>query len=67
MTTALAFATQLLASLPQLIAAGVEVTGLIERGKAKLQAFQDEDRDPTPGEWEELNTAIEQKRSELHR
>lgn len=63
---ALAFATQLLAALPQLISAGVEVTGLIDRGRAKLQAFQDEGRDPSPGEWEELNTAIEQKRQELH-
>ena len=64
--TALAFAVQLLSSLPGLIAAGVEVVGLIEKGNEKLKQFAAEKRDPTAAEWEELNAEIAAKRRELH-
>lgn len=65
--TALSFATQLLASLPGLIAGGVEIAALIEKGNAKLKQFDDEKRDPTDAEWEEMNAEIDAKRKELHR
>ena len=64
---ALAFATQLLGSLPGLIAAGVQVMDLINNGNAKLKIFDAEKRDPTPAEWDELNASIEAKRKELHK
>lgn len=66
MGTALAFAMQLLSSLPSLIEAGVAVGDLISNGNAKLKAFDDEKRDPTDAEWDELNATIAAKRKELH-
>ena len=64
--SALLFATTLLAELPALIAAGVEVVGLIEKGNAQLKQFADEKRNPTDAEWEALNESIASKRKELH-
>jgi hypothetical protein len=64
---ALAMALQLLNALPTLIAAGIEVKGLIEEETAKLQTMADEGRDPTPAEWDALNTRIEGLRAELHK
>ncbi len=64
---ALAFATQLLSSLPSLIEAGVAVVDLVKNGSAKLKVFADEKRDPTDAEWAELNASIEAKRAELHK
>lgn len=63
---ALLFATQLLQSLPGLIAAGVEVVDLIQKGNAKLKELQAEGRDPTPEEWDDLNDSIDEKRRRLH-
>ena len=63
---ALAFAMQLLTSLPGLIAGGVQVVGLIEQGNAKLKQFADEKRDPTPAEWDTLNASIDEHRKQLH-
>lgn len=63
---ALSFATTLLASLPQLLAGGVEVLGLIQSGTERLKAFAAEKRDPTQEEWDALNASIEAKRKELH-
>lgn len=63
----LAFATQLLGALPALIQAGVAVSDLIDAGKDKLQQFQDERRDPTAAEWDELNASIAAKRELLHK
>lgn len=63
---ALAFATELLASLPSLIAAGIQVTSLIEHGNSKLKQFEDEGRDPSDADWEELNARISTLRGELH-
>lgn len=63
---ALTFAMELLGSLPGLIAGGIEVVGLIERGNASLKTFAEEKRDPTPAEWDELNAEIAAKRKELH-
>lgn len=66
MGTALAFAMQLLESLPALIDAGVKVKDLLANGNAKLQIFAAEGRDPTPEEWDDLNASIDAKRKELH-
>lgn len=66
MGSALAFATKLLSTLPGLIAGGVEVVSLINKGNEKLKAFEDQKRDPTDAEWEELNSDIEEKRKQLH-
>lgn len=63
---ALAFAVELLSSLPGLISAGVQVVDLIQNGQAKLKLFDAEKRDPTPAEWDELNASIAAKRKELH-
>jgi hypothetical protein len=64
--SALAYALQLLASLPQLIQAGVDVMDTINAAKEKLQTMSDEGRDPTPAEWDELNERIRGLRSQLH-
>lgn len=64
--SALLFATQLLQSLPGLIAAGIEVVDLIKHGNDKLKEFQAEGRDPTDEEWDALNDAIDSKRKRLH-
>lgn len=66
MGSALAFAMQLLESLPGLIQAGADVAELISNGSAKLKEFEQENRDPTDEEWEELNASIDAKRDELH-
>lgn len=64
--TALAYASQFLSILPQLIAAGVDATAQIQRARVKLDTFQAEGRDPTDAEWAELNATIEALRNELH-
>lgn len=66
MGSALAFATQLLTSLPGLISAGSDVIDLIKKGNEKLKQFSDEGRDPTAVEWADLNEAIDAKRRVLH-
>jgi hypothetical protein len=63
---ALAFAVQLLSSLPTLIQAGVDVTNLVKDSTDKLKGMQDEKRDPTPQEWDALNARIKALRDELH-
>lgn len=63
---ALAFAMQLLAALPSLIAAGKDVVDLINASNAVLANAQANGGDPTPAEWAALNGAIGELRSELH-
>lgn len=62
----LLMAIQLLQTLPTLIAAGVEVKGLIERQSAKLQDMANTGRKPTDQEWDELNAEIDALRAQLH-
>lgn len=64
---ALAMALQLLNALPPLIAAGIEVKGLIEDQAAKLKVMADEGRDPTQQEWDDMNAKIGELRAELHK
>lgn len=65
--SALLYATQILSALPGLIAAGVEVKGLIEKTNSQLKVFETEKRDPTDAEWAALNAEIDGKRDRLHR
>ena len=64
--TAIAYALQLLNTLPQLLAAGKSVLDLIAQGKAALSAMQTEGRDPTPAEWAALNQQIKALQVKLH-
>ena len=59
------FALTLLESLPDLIRAGKDVLSLIEHGTAKIREMQDEKRDPTTEEWDELNARIKALHDEL--
>lgn len=59
MNAAIAYALQLLAALPSLIEAGVNVRNMIEKGRERIAAMQAEGRDPTDEEWAELNAEIE--------
>lgn len=64
--TILAFALQLLNALPPLLAAGIQVTELIQASQAKIKAMQDEGRDPTQAEWDEQDARIMVLRDVLH-
>lgn len=63
---ALLYATQLLTMLPSLLAAGKNVVELVETGNAALKAMADENREPTPDEWDALNARIKALQKELH-
>ena len=62
----IAFALQLLNVLPGLVNAGINVATLIQDSRAALQKMQDENRDPTPEEWDALNQKIRDLRQALH-
>jgi hypothetical protein len=59
MGTALAFALQALTALPQIIAAGQDAIAFINSTRAALATMKDENRDPTPAEWDALNAQID--------
>ncbi len=63
---AIAYALQLIGEAEPLIAAGVNVANLLKTGSAALKAMQDENRDPSPAEWDALNAQIKALREELH-
>ncbi len=62
--TALAYALQLLNSLPGLIEAGVDVYDMVTQANADLKKMQAEGRDPNADEWATLNAAIEDLRNQ---
>ena len=64
--TAIAYALQVLTAIPQLLAAGQSVIGLVEHSQTALKSMQDENRDPTPAEWDALNSLIDGLRKQLH-
>jgi hypothetical protein len=66
MMGSLAFAINLLSSLPVLIQAGTDITKLVTDSTDKLKMFESEKRDPTEAEWKELNDRIKALRDELH-
>ena len=63
---ALDFALKILQVLPGLIAAGKDVTQLITDTSQRVQEMRDQNRDPTPGEWDDLNAQIDSLRGRLH-
>lgn len=66
MSTALDYALKALQALPGLIAAGRDVTELAAETGQRLKDMRDEGRDPTPGEWDDLNARIDVLRGRLH-
>ncbi len=62
MNNALAYALQLLQALPGLIQAGQDASDLI----AHVKEMHDQGRDPSPGEWDDLNARIGLQRGDLH-
>jgi hypothetical protein len=56
---------QALTLLPELIGAGVDVIGLINQTNDSLKAMKEEGRDPSPEEWDVLNTKVEELRAQL--
>ena len=66
MPIALGYAIQILGILPQLIAAGRDVTALIQQGQAVLSDAQANGREPTDADWNELNAQIKALQDELH-
>lgn len=63
---AIAYALQLLNALPALIQAGHDVSELITDTRDRLKNMETEGRDPTPGEWDDLNARIGLLRGDLH-
>ena len=66
MKTALDLASLVLGTLPQLIAAGVNIVALVEQTNSTLSKAQAEGRDPSSQEWDAINDAIALERSRLH-
>ena len=66
MPTALIYATQILSMLPALLSAGKNISDLLANGNAALKLMKDQNRDPTPAEWDALNAQITALRAELH-
>lgn len=66
MGTALAFATSVLGVLPGLIQAGRDVTQLLGFSNSVLSKAQANQADPTPADWDQLNSIIDGLRKELH-
>jgi len=62
----LQMALQLLAALPDLVQAGVDIRGLVEHHNTRLTKMADEGRNPTAGEWDDLNRQITSLRAILH-
>lgn len=66
MPAVLAYALQLLGSLPMLIEAGANVVELVKHGEEKISAMVKEKRNPTQAERDELKARIQALRDELH-
>ena len=64
MGTALAFALQAFTTLPDLIAAGIDIAEFVKDTSANLTKMKDEERDPTDEEWEALNKVVEDLRAQ---
>ncbi len=61
---ALAFAIQALTSIPMLIGAGIDVVDMVNKTTDDLNRMQNENRDPTAEEWDDLNKTIEALRAQ---
>lgn len=66
MMEALLYAMKLLETLPTLLAAGKDITDLVNHGNAALKTMQAEGRGPTAQETADLDAKIKALRDELH-
>lgn len=64
--TTINLALNLLTALPGLIEAGVNVVSLAQQGAAKVKQLRNENRNPTPQEWDELDAMIKGLQGQLH-
>lgn len=64
-TGAEVFATQVLKTLPNLIAAGLDVAEVVTRTNAAVQAMLAENRGPTDAEWADQAARIKALEAEL--
>ncbi len=64
--TAIVFASAILELAPAVISAGIDAYEFFTWADAKVRAFKDEKRDPTPAEWNELNAKTAEMRTLLH-
>lgn len=62
----LQFVVQLLAQLPALIEAGVELREFLDEKNAQINDMIAKGRQPTEEEWNSLNAFIAQQRAKLH-
>lgn len=60
------FAIALLQNLPALLAAGADVVGLVTEANGRIATAQKEKRDPTPADWDWLNSEIKGLQDRLH-
>ena len=67
MDARLQMALQLLNAIPALIAAGANITTLVQQHAAKLKEMVDAGRDPTAEEWDDMNRQVDALRGQLHR
>lgn len=44
---------------PKLVALGLDLAGFVGGAVAKAKVMRDENRDPTPEEWDELNARVQ--------
>lgn len=63
---ALMFASEILAIARLASKIGGDVGEILNWGNEKITEFRTEDRDPTPEEWEELNSITRDLRARLH-
>ena len=66
MEQTLLYAMQILNILPAMLQAGQDVLTLVNQGKERLQAMQNENRDPSDADWAELNDQIYALQIKLH-
>ena len=62
----LQMALQLMAALPDLVQAGVDISAVVTHHNAKLTKMANENRDPTAEEWDDMNRQITSLRAILH-
>lgn len=60
--TAVAFAIQILESLPQIMSMTVQAASYIHNSVTSLKLMQLEGRDPTDAEWDALNATVQSLR-----
>jgi len=62
----LQFGMQVFLTLPELMQAGRDVSGILGSTGEAIKAMVTENRGPSPAEWDAMNAMIAALRSELH-